>query len=727
MDFENFATNISDALPSFEIRFWWVLILFFVIVISLILQLIFIKKYKIFTIWYGILFLLLIFFGVAPFVISLSIFEYFSLDKTYLLQIPLWLISLFGFTTSLVYWIFNLKKKSKKDKNEKVNMGDIFNGIQLVILAISLLYLVFITLSSMLAKPYIVLANEDNEANQRVEIIEIESSVPLSKNNIQVNMSPDEEYTVEYENFLFFNNLITGFTIQPVQNYSPNTKVVTYITGISNLWPGGKIHEQNLDFFTPPLPDINTVNFPEKANNIPVNTEIGVQLTNPTGEYVYWDIEIEPSAKYEIIEDNDQLRIKLIDLDQGTNYKVMLFQAEKTFNIQTGESLSIGELKQVKTFEFKTTPPPHVKSFNRQSGFMSVDEPLDIIFTNKISEENIQSFFNIEPSIEGSLEVLEDGKTLRFTPSKSFVKDTDYQVTLKKGLRNSLGGQLESNINLEFSTPGYLYISSVYPRNYSTEISRKLSSIRITFNQPVNHSSVQSNFSISPSVDGTFSWSGNSLYYNLSDTLSYGTRYTVSVKNGVKSLYGYDLQSNFNSVFTTEEEVFILDVPQYYQGSQRFGCNLFATKMVLGYKGISVSTDNIKNYIGVGEDPNSSWVEGYGTHWNPIASYLNSRGVSNSIRRGWNVSDMLTEVSKGHPVILYWYNAYTTPKGTIELEGGYTGYNGMHSEVVVGFVGKVDSPTNIILNDPWRGRRYLSLGTFNSLWSCIGNTAIVVY
>jgi hypothetical protein len=51
----------------------------------------------------------------------------------------------------------------------------------------------------------------------------------------------------------------------------------------------------------------------------------------------------------------------------------------------------------------------------------------------------------------------------------------------------------------------------------------------------------------------------------------------------------------------------------------------------------------------------------------------------------------------------------------------------MHSEVVVGFVGKVDSPTNIILNDPWRGRRYLSLGTFNSLWSCIGNTAIVVY
>jgi len=190
------------------------------------------------------------------------------------------------------------------------------------------------------------------------------------------------------------------------------------------------------------------------------------------------------------------------------------------------------------------------------------------------------------------------------------------------------------------------------------------------------------------------------------------------------------MQSDFVSTFTTEEEVFILNVPQYYQTANSFACNLIATKMALGYKGLGVDIESMKRSIGVAtsdqENPDSFFVEGYGVHWDPVSSYITSRGVSNTVKYGWNVNSLVQEVKAGHPVILFWYNGYT-PAGVFDLNGGYTGYHGMHSEVVVGFVGKVESPSKIILNDPWRGRRYLTIGTFNGLWSYLGNKAIVVY
>lgn len=726
MNLEQFATQVSSNLPSFEARFWWLIILFSLFIVTFGLKLIFSKKYTLLSAWYCILTLGSVFLVVSPIFLGAKVFEYFDIESSYFLQIPLWIMTLSGLTVAIVYVILKLKKKSYKEI-QTTKVLEIFDLIHLILIALSLLYTLFLLFVSLYAKPYVVLANDESEESARVEMIKLETTVPVRKDELEINISPDQEYSIEYDGFLFFEEYITGITITPVQNYPPETKVITYFTGLSNIWPGGRSHEQNLDFFTPPLPKINSTNFPVDAEYIPVNTEINMQLTNKTGDFVYWDVEIEPQADYEIIEDGDNLRIKLLNLKQGTDYKVTLSQAERIFKIEGNEDIRIGELIELQTFEFQTTPPPNIEGYNRKEGYMSTEEPLEIRFSDEISGENITDYFVIEPEIEGELEILEDGKVLRFTPKESFSKNTDYKVTIKSGLKNRLGGELEEDNVLDFTTPGYVYVIGVYPRNYSSDVDKDLSSVRITFNQPVNKSSAEEHFSISPSVGGRFSWSGNTMYYIFSSVLSYGTRYSVRISDGVESLYGYDLRSDYNSVFTTEEEVFVLNVPQYYQEANSFACNLVATKMVLGYKGKSVSIDSIKSSIGVGQDPNSVFVEGYGVHWGPISSYISSRGVTNSVRRNWNVTELVKEVSLGNPVLLFWYNGYTTPKEAFELEGGYTGYHGMHSEVVVGFVGKVDSPSEIILNDPWRGRRYMALNTFKGLWSYLGNTAIIIY
>jgi uncharacterized protein YvpB len=65
-----------------------------------------------------------------------------------------------------------------------------------------------------------------------------------------------------------------------------------------------------------------------------------------------------------------------------------------------------------------------------------------------------------------------------------------------------------------------------------------------------------------------------------------------------------------------------------------------------------------------------------------------------------------------------WRN-WNSPTGTVNA------LNGMHSEVVVGFIGSSDNPTHIITNDPWRGRRTVTVAQFNAVWGYFNYTAIV--
>jgi uncharacterized protein YvpB len=148
--------------------------------------------------------------------------------------------------------------------------------------------------------------------------------------------------------------------------------------------------------------------------------------------------------------------------------------------------------------------------------------------------------------------------------------------------------------------------------------------------------------------------------------------------------------------------------------------------MALAYRGVHVSESQIKSAIGVGGDPNSNWVSGYGVHWGPIANYI-GRYRSVSVKTGWNTAALAREVEKGNPVIVWWYNRYSQPPGAFTLDSGATGYKGMHSEVVRGFTGDSSNPTVLYTNDPWRGRLTYSRSLFDSTWGYLGYAAVVVY
>jgi hypothetical protein len=51
----------------------------------------------------------------------------------------------------------------------------------------------------------------------------------------------------------------------------------------------------------------------------------------------------------------------------------------------------------------------------------------------------------------------------------------------------------------------------------------------------------------------------------------------------------------------------------------------------------------------------------------------------------------------------------------------------MHGSIVTGYIGPADNPSSIYIHDPWLGRLWIDVATFDAYWSYSGRTALVVY
>lgn len=185
-----------------------------------------------------------------------------------------------------------------------------------------------------------------------------------------------------------------------------------------------------------------------------------------------------------------------------------------------------------------------------------------------------------------------------------------------------------------------------------------------------------------------------------------------------------------------------------YRQELQYECNLTATRMVLDYYQVGRSQSEILAQLprdttpfnaeqNIWGNPHSSFVgdvsgktRGYGVYWEPLAAYLEGQlGRTVEARTGWTRAQVLAEVQAGRPVVLWWQNGVDTPTDTSwQTSSGETvkTVNGMHSEVLIGWYGEIDSPQYLLVNDPWRGRRLLTVAEFDALWKILDNAALVV-
>jgi uncharacterized protein YvpB len=557
----------------------------------------------------------------------------------------------------------------------------------------------------------------------------LEFDLPVDKNSIEFNVSPEVEGEWEFEQIVSWLPYSRKVIFHPKQSFYPENEVIIYVVGLRSSFFSGKKHELAAEFKSPSIPKIESV-FPEdKQENVAVDTNLEILFDNPTGKFVDLQYEIDPPVEFETYSRCKPEPIcQTIDFKQNLNqdaeYKVKIFRTPRSYDIETGEDIERGDTEKIKEFSFSTVTTPLIASREPKGGSVHADKDIRIVFDQAMDRQSVEENFSIKPKTEGEFE-WEDDKTLLFKPKKDLKKETEYEVLIKKGVLSSVSGKTEEDIAFKFTTIGRVQINSVSPINGSTGLNPAGTNVVIEFNQEVDHASAESKFSIYPAVRAGFGWEGNKLVFYSGGKLSYSTTYTITVKAGVKTVHGLDSNQDFSYKFTTKPQIVALNVPWYKQ-QENFTCNLAAARMTLAYRGVYVSENQIRSSIGTSGDPNVGWVSGYGVHWGPVAKYI-SRYRSVSVKTGWNTAALAREVEKGNPVIVWWYNRYSQPPGAITLDSGATGYNGMHSEVVRGFIGNSTNPTSLMTNDPWRGRLTYSRGGFDSNWAYMGYIAVVVY
>lgn len=655
-------------------------------------------------------------------------FEQRLILTVYLLIIALVLLPLTGH-----YW----KRLYRKYLRRFPEAQHVFEGhtsfthavrdVGFVLKVVVIAYAAFIALQLYNEAPVIehVLPQPHSKLESSLPSFVVTFSVPVDKDAITFNLSP----TIDGE-WMWDAPTVGGFyrtaRFLPAESFFPDSKVVLYMVGVTAALGNDTTHEMALEWTGPRTPNLIHV-FPQDGQQeVAPDTVLRFEYTELLGDFVDTQVVIEPSVGDFVITNHgfEQAVSFAQPLEQDQEYAVHIFQTGRSYDAQTKEDRIRGETRLLTAFSFRTVATPLIAQYSPRGTAALPHDPLRIEFDQEMDRVSVEEHLSIDPQIAGTT-TWESDAVMVFAPIDGWQRATAYTVRLGAGTKSLKGGTLPDGVELPFGTIGAVKVADISPLNGATGIDPNSANVRIVFDQPVDQESAASAVSISPRVEYATSWQDNTLILATAGKLGHMTKYTIAVAAGIKSIHGLDSTEAFNSTFTTKQKTFVLGIP-YYGQEETFTCNISAMRMALAYRGVYLAERTIKDGVGYSGDPNQGWVDGYGVHSGPVSAYMsNHRSVA--VKQGWNITDMLKEVHKGNPVIIWEYNRYSQPYGAFALPSGATGYMGMHSEVIRGYIGDIENPTHILTNDPWRGQLTYTIDTFKSIWGYMNNTALVVY
>jgi uncharacterized protein YvpB len=570
---------------------------------------------------------------------------------------------------------------------------------------------------------------------------------PVVAENLSLDLTPSTEAvgTWTYAPEASLLRTVRRVVFTPEYTSVPDTEFQLYITGRKNIWGGGEGGDLLYSFKTPSYLAPSGIYPGPAAEEVNVKSPISIGFAADQSEFLDLAVQLTPpTAGTSSWNNGNFFFTPTSSLLPATTYRLQVFRQFVKRNAVTGIITTAADPVAVSDHEFTTAAPFNIASYQPSTREASLGSDIVINFTTPPIRSDVEAKFRLEPSAATGRSSWPDDKTFVYDPAGNLQPGKDYKIILEAGVRTLNGDVSSVAIELEFATIGAATVTSTSPRDKSqgVAIEREL---EVSFNQAVDKLSAQQAFSLHPSTAGSFRWRGNTMIFKPHNPLSYNTTYTLKIASGVKVITGLNSTSEFSIQFTTVEDKIELAVPLVKQ-DLRFECNITAATMVLNYYGVQVTKEQFYEKISkqsvpydsadnIWGDPNEGFVgdirgndRGYGVHWDPVAKVIN-RYRSSEVHRNWNLTDLLSEVKAGHPVIVWWQNGRSTPDDiswTTPDDEEIKAVNGMHSEVVVGYVGTAEKPQRILVNDPWRGKRELTVEQFTSLWQFYDETALVV-
>jgi len=620
--------------------------------------------------------------------------------------------------------------------------------IILIIFPILFLLLLIFLGSFFLSLPKITATfPNDNSQNIRVDSqIKINFSRPVNRGTLIPSIEPEVPGEWQYQDPLFKNHFYRSLVFVSDEVLRPETTYKVTLNNIQDTFGLRKPYDFHFSFSTQLLPRVVKVEPQNGTTGVLPFSQIKIFLSQPNPDLVDFDFIFEPQTKIKITLNDKKDEYVLTPKTgflQGTKYT---FKIQGTFCLRDKETKEIifqGECRDFYQGVFETAPPPKIVSLSPTGSNVLRNKSIQIVFSEPMEQKSVEENFSINPAIEGIFSWSSDKKKLVFNPSENLPFQTDFKVIIKKGTRDEKGKYFPEDISFVFSTIGRVW-ASFSPSNQSRGVSIG-NSVRVYFNQPVDKESAKSHFRISPEVNGSFSFSDNTMIFNPAKNFSYQTTYKVTILSGVKSIYGLDSNKDFSTTFTTQLQTFKLSIPLDFQ-DYPLSCEAASLKMALRYKGVFVSENQIMNYVGIDSSPRQGniWGDpyeiyvgslngrqnttGYGVYWGPIARAAKVWRSQSQAFSGWSISDLTKEVKNGNPVVVWGVIGAGAYQDSWYTEDGKYIYawKGEHSRTVIGFVGSARSPSKIILNDPYVGQLYWSTSTFLSNWNIFGRSGVVV-
>jgi hypothetical protein len=153
------------------------------------------------------------------------------------------------------------------------------------------------------------------------------------------------------------------------------------------------------------------------------------------------------------------------------------------------------------------------------------------------------------------------------------------------GVPTPLGAfTVDAHSAIRVNSPDAPQVSSVNPVNGATEVSLT-TPVSATFDRAMNQASVESGFSISPSVSGSFSWAGNTVTFTPSSALLPNTVYQVTLSDTATDAAGVPLSANYTWSFTTLEKKVSITPNGFDFQSVRLNTNSAAKGFTLSNEG----------------------------------------------------------------------------------------------------------------------------------------------
>jgi alpha-tubulin suppressor-like RCC1 family protein/photosystem II stability/assembly factor-like uncharacterized protein len=344
-------------------------------------------------------------------------------------------------------------------------------------------------------------------------------------------------------------------TFTPSANYEYFTDyTVTISTTAKDLTGTSLVSAYSWTFTTKVEPDTTPPTVTGESpvgTSVPVNTPITVTFSEPMNQLsAQGAFIVAPSIGGTFSwSGNTMIYTPSSNYEYSTLYTVTIANSAK--------DLAGNSLASPYSWEFTTenepdlTPP--VVTVNLPTGVdVPVNAPVSVTFSEPMNQVSVEGAFSIEPYVGGTHSW--SGNTMTFTPSSSYDYSTTYTINITTSAKDLAGNSLESTFAWNFTTeaePDIIppTITNNLPTGTEVPVNAPVS---VTFSEPMNQASAESAFSITPTVDGSFSWSGNEMIFTPSANYSYSADYTVKISTAAKDLAGNSMTALFSWTFTTE-------------------------------------------------------------------------------------------------------------------------------------------------------------------------------